>query len=122
MKNWYQNLIKKRPFLKFLGSKYTLVLLFFLSWILFFDESSYLDQRVLDKQINELEDNKQYYKNEIAKDKKKIKDLNQIGQIEKYAREQYFMKKDSEDIYIIENEKDKIKILILSESMQKQHN
>ncbi len=109
MKNWYQNLIKKRPFLKFLGSKYTLVLLFFLSWILFFDESSYLDQRVLDKQINDLEDNKQYYQNEIAKDKKKIKDLKQIGQIEKYAREQYFMKKDSEDIYIIENEKDKIK-------------
>ena len=109
MKNWYQNLIEKRPFLKFLGSKYTLVLLFFLAWILFFDNYSYLDHRVLDKQINELEDNKLYYQNEIAKDKKKIKELNHISQMEKYAREKYFMKKDSEDIYIIEVEKDKIK-------------
>ena len=109
MKNWYQNLIEKRPFLKFLGSKYTLVLLFFLAWILFFDNYSYLDHRVLDKQINELEDNKLYYQNEIAKDKKKIKELNHISQIKKYTREKYFMKKDSEDIYIIEVEKDKIK-------------
>ena len=109
MKNWYQKKNEKRPFLKFLGSKYTLVLLFFLAWILFFDNYSYLDHRVLDKQINELEDNKLYYQNEIAKDKKKIKELNHISQIEKYAREKYFMKKDSEDIYIIEVEKDKIK-------------
>ena len=109
MKNWYQNLIEKRPFLKFLGSKYTLVLLFFFFFLLFFDNYSYLDHRVLDKQINELEDNKLYYQNEIAKDKKKIKELNHISQIEKYAREKYFMKKDSEDIYIIEVEKDKIK-------------
>ena len=33
--------------------------------------------------------------------------------IEKYAREKYFMKKDSEDIYIIEFEEDKIKDSLL---------
>jgi cell division protein FtsB len=33
--------------------------------------------------------------------------------IEKYAREKYFMKKDSEDIYIIEYEEDKEKDSIL---------
>ena len=32
---------------------------------------------------------------------------------EKYAREKYFMKKDSEDIYIIEFEEDKIKDSLL---------
>ncbi|WP_395044808.1 septum formation initiator family protein [Flavobacterium sp.] len=109
MKNWYQNLISDYPFLKFLGSRYTLVLLFFIIWMLFLDNYSYLDHRVLNKEINELEDNKEYYKQEIEKDKKNIKNLNNPGQTERYAREKYFMKKDSEDIYIIDIEEDKLK-------------
>ncbi len=109
MKNWYQNLINDYPFLKFLGSRYTLVLLFFIIWMLFLDNYSYLDHRVLNKEINELEDNKEYYKQEIYKDKKSIKNLNNPGQTERYAREKYYMKKDSEDIYIIDIEEDRLK-------------
>lgn len=77
--------------------------------MLFLDNYSYIDSRVLDKEINELEDNKKYYQEEIAKDKQSIKNLNNPGQTEKYAREKYFMKKDSEDIYIIDIEEDRIK-------------
>jgi len=109
MKNWYQNLITNYPFLKFLGSRYTLVLIFFIVWMLFLDNQSYMDQRVLNKQIEELEDNKKYYQEEIAKDEKSIKDLKNPGQTERYAREKYFMKKDSEDIYIIDIEEDRVK-------------
>lgn len=109
MKNWYQNLISNYPFLKFLGSKYTLVSLFFIVWMLFLDNYSYLDHRILNTEINELEDNKKYYQEEIAKDEQSIKNLNNPGQTERYAREKYFMKKDSEDIYIIDIEEDRIK-------------
>lgn len=109
MKSWFQNLISKYPYLKFLGNRYVLVLLFFTIWILFLDNYSYLDHRFLNKQIDELEDNKKYYQDEIAKDEKSIKDLKNPGQIEKYAREKYYMKRDSEDIYIIDIEKDRIK-------------
>jgi cell division protein FtsB len=109
MKNWFQNLISDFPFLKFLGSKYTLVSLFFIVWMLFLDNYSYMDSRVLDKEINELEDNKKYYQEEIAKDEQSIKNLNNPGQTEKYAREKYYMKKESEDIYIIDIEEDRIK-------------
>lgn len=109
MKNWYQNLIKNYPFLKFLGSRYTLVLLPFIAWMLFLDNQSYMDQRVLNKQIDELEDNKKYYQEEIAKDEQSIKNLNNPGQTERYAREKYYMKKDSEDIYIIDIEEDRVK-------------
>ena len=109
MKNWYQNLVQKYPYLKFLGSRYTLVLLFFIVWMLFLDNQSYLDQRILNKQIDELEDNKTYYKEEIAKDQQSIKNLKNPGQTERYAREKYYMKRDSEDIYIIDIEDDKIK-------------
>ena len=104
MKKWFQNLISNYPFLKFLGSRYTLVLLFFIVWMLFLDNYSYFDHRILDQQINELEENKRYYQQEIAKDKQSIKNLNNPGQTERYAREKYYMKKDSEDIYIIDIE------------------
>lgn len=109
MKKWFQNLISNYPFLKFLGSRYTLVLLFFIVWMLFLDNYSYFDHRILDQQINELEENKRYYQDEIAKDEQSIKKLNNPGQTERYAREKYYMKKDSEDIYIIDIEEDREK-------------
>lgn len=94
---------------KFISNKYIWVLLFFASWMLFLDNYSYLDHRVLDKQIDELEDNKKYYLDEIKKDEENIKLLKNPDQVEKYAREKYYMKKDSEDIYIIEFEGDTVK-------------
>ena len=46
---------------------------------------------------------------EIKNDKRHIKELKNIEYVEKYAREKYYMKKDSEDIYIIEFEGDTVK-------------
>lgn len=77
--------------------------------MVFLDNYSYFDHRFLDTQIKSLEDNKKYYQDEILKDEKSIKALKNSGQIEKYARENYFMKKENEDIYIIEFEGDTIK-------------
>ena len=69
--------------------------------MIFLDNYSYFDHRILDQQIEDLEDNAAYYKEEIKKDKENIKQLKNPEQIEKYAREKYYMKKDSEDIFII---------------------
>jgi cell division protein DivIC len=109
MKNWYNNLITNYPFLKFIGNRYTIVLLFFIVWMLFLDNTSYLEHRVLNKQIDELENNKKYYQDEIKKDNKNIKNLKNPSQIEHYAREKYYMKRDSEDIYIIDYEEDELR-------------
>ena len=97
---------KDKPCSQFLSNKYVWVLLFFSGWMLFLDNYSYFDHRFLDQQIEELEDNKTYYQQEIKKDKENIKLLKNPYQIEKYAREKYYMKKDNEDIYIIEFEGD----------------
>ena len=102
------NPYKDKPWFKFLSNKYVWVLLFFVTWMIFLDNYSHFGHRVLDKQINELEDNANYYKEEIKKDQENIKQLKNSEQIEKYAREKYYMKKDSEDIYIIEFEGDTI--------------
>lgn len=72
--------------------------------MIFLDNYSYFDHRALDNEIQELEDNRDYYKQEIRNDNKNIKLLKNPEQIEKYAREKYYMKRDSEDIYIIEFE------------------
>jgi cell division protein FtsB len=103
-----KNSFKDKPWFKFLSNKYVWVLLFFSTWMIFLDNYSYFDHRVLDKQIKGLEDNATYYKEEIRKDQQKIKQLKNAAQVEKYAREKYYMKKDNEDIYIIEFEGDTI--------------
>lgn len=72
--------------------------------MLFIDSNSLLIHRELNQDITDLEDEKAYYKNEIEKDKKAIKELSTEDGIEKLAREKYYMKKENEDIYIIEYE------------------
>ena len=107
--SFFKNLTNTYPILKILGNRYVIVLVFFTVWMLFLDNTSYLEHRILNKQLNELEDNKKYYQDEIHKDDENIKLLKNPDQIEKYAREKYYMKRDSEDIYIIEFEGDSLK-------------
>lgn len=107
MKNRFLNIIAKFSFLKFLGNRYVIVLVLFLSWMLFLDNYSYLEHRILNNEIEELEKNEIYYINEIKSDSLKIKHLKNSDQTEKYAREKYFMKCENEDIYLIEYEEDK---------------
>jgi len=81
-----------------------IILVIFAIWMLFFDANSYLIHRELNKEMDDLEAEKEYYKNEIEKDKKAIQELSTDEGIEKLAREKYYMKKDNEEIYIIEYE------------------
>ena len=107
--SYIKKLTDAYPILKLLGNRYAIVLVFYTVWMLFLDNTSYIEHRILNKQLNELEDNKEYYQDEISKDDENIKLLKNPDQIEKYAREKYYMKRDSEDIYIIEFEGDSIK-------------
>lgn len=96
-----QNL-KKLKYLKLLKNPFFLVGLFFVIWISFFDSYSLLEHKVINKEIDKLEDSKKYFENEIDKDKKSIKGLKNGDATEKYAREKYYMKRANEDIFIIE--------------------
>ena len=81
-----------------------IILAVFALWMLFIDSNSLLIHHELNEDISDLEDEKEYYKNEIEKDNKAIKELSTDEGVEKLAREKYYMKKDNEDIYIIEYE------------------
>jgi len=58
----------------------------------------------LNQDLKKLDDEKNYYKQEIEKDLIEIKKLTSDQGLEKFAREEYHMKKSNEDIYIIEYE------------------
>lgn len=100
--NFIQRFKEKHPWFKYIYNRYVLVLLFFIIWMLFLDNYSYIEHRVLNKEIDEIKTNKEYYQDEIKRDCLEIKHLKNSDMIEKYAREKYYMKRDSEDIYIIE--------------------
>ena len=96
--------IKKNKWVRFLSNKYVLIFLLFLVWMIFFDTNSYFIHKELNDDINALEKSKTFYEEEIKKDKAFIEKMNDSDEIEKYAREKYFLKRENEDIYIIEHE------------------
>lgn len=93
---------KKNKAFKIVTNVYIIILTVFVVWMLFFDENSYLTHREFNKEINELTTWNNYHKQKIAEDKETIKKLQDSLELERYAREKYLMKKENEDIYIIE--------------------
>jgi cell division protein DivIC len=96
--------IFNNKYLKPFKNIYLLVLIVFVVWMLFFYAHSWLFHHELNSDIEELEYQKDHYRNEISKDDKAIKELSTEDGIERTARETYYMKKPNEDIYIIEYE------------------
>jgi len=83
---------------------FVLIFVVFAIWMLFFDTNSFLTHIELNNEMDDLESEKEYYKREIQKDKKEIENLSNDQGLEKFAREKYYMKRDNEEIYIIEYE------------------
>ena len=96
--------LKKKKWFGIMTNIYVLVLTAFVVWMLFFDTNSLLIHRELKKEIKNLEKTQDFLRNEIEKDKKIIKKLSDSSELEKFAREQYYLKKKNEEIYLIEYE------------------
>ena len=94
----------KKQIFKIFKNVFILISVVFAIWMLFFDTNSLLTHVELNRDIDDLEDENEYYKREIGKDKKEIETLSSDKGLEKFAREKYYMKRDKEEIYIIEYE------------------
>lgn len=78
--------------------------------MLFFDQRDIFYVREQKQKLKELENKKNYYRQEIEKAKKDLTDLqNNPAALEKFAREHYMMKKDGEDIFVVDVPSDSIK-------------
>ncbi len=94
--------LRENKLFRILSNKYVIILLLFVIWMIFFDENSFINHWELDKEIDNLENSNEYYRDQIEQDKKVIDNLNDPDSLEKYAREEYKMKKENEEIFLIE--------------------
>ena len=96
--------LRERPWFKWATNLYVLVLSAFLVWMVFFDQNSLLIHLELQREIQKLEQQQEFLREQIARDREVIETLSDPKQLEKFAREQYYLKKPDEEIYIIEYE------------------
>lgn len=97
--------------LSYLHNRYFLTLLGFIVWLSFFDRNDFINTYSYHKKLKSLLAEKVYYETEV---KRYTEDLNHLlsdpANMEKYAREKYYMKKDNEDVYVIIDEnREKVK-------------
>ena len=98
--------IKDTRVFKFVWNRYFVLTVAFAVWMIFFDQNSFFVHRELDKQIKLLEVDEQYYQEHLDTESEKLNQLNSNpAEIERIAREKHFLKKDDEDIFIIQQEK-----------------
>lgn len=90
-----------------LKNKYFLSASAFIVWILFFDPRDVFTQMEHRRELKELQVSRTWYQKEIAKESVEAEQLkSNPATIEKYARENYLMKRDNEDIFIIPEKPD----------------
>ena len=92
--------IEKIP--PFLRNKYLLTIIIFIAWLLLLDSNNLISRYKEMKSLWKLKSDREYYVLRIEEDKRKLYELKTDNQnLEKFAREQYRMKKPDEDLYII---------------------
>ena len=92
-----------RKLIRFLKNKYVLFTLIMASWILFFDRYNLLRRFNDLKVLHEAQAEKTDYDKKIEVSKAKDGLFSDKKKLEKFAREKYYMKKDSEDLFIVEH-------------------
>lgn len=81
---------------------YFLATVFFLVWMTFIDSNDLITRAKMVSKLRSLEREKEYYQEkivEVEKDRKELMTNKEL--LEKFAREKYLMKKESEDVFVI---------------------
>ncbi|MBD1366844.1 septum formation initiator family protein [Mucilaginibacter sp. ZT4R22] len=95
-----------KRFINLIKNKFFLVTVIFVVWMIFFDKNDLFSQYQYKQQLSKLEQERDFYKAETAKVNKDLDELtSDKAKLEKFAREKYLMKKENEDVFVIEREK-----------------
>jgi len=85
-----------------LKNKYIITSVFLIVWVLFFDKNDLRTLAKMKREVSQLQEEKDYYTREIAKIAFELSELTtNISALEKFARENYLMKKDNEEVFVI---------------------
>jgi cell division protein DivIC len=83
-------------------NKYILTIIIFFIWILLLDSNNLIARYKDMKELHKLKIDREYYIKRVEADRQKLHELKTDNHnLEKFAREQYHMKKADEDLYII---------------------
>ena len=83
-------------------NKYIVTTIVFFTWLIIFDKNNIVSQIELAHKYHQLQDYKKYYMRQINQDRKATQALlTNPDSLEKFAREKYIMKRDSEDVFLI---------------------
>jgi len=85
-----------------LRNKYFVVLVAFFAWMVFFDKQDIWTQWRLQRMVNRLEEDQTYYSKQVEQAELDREDIE--SNRERLAREQYYMKRPDEDVFIIVEE------------------
>lgn len=85
-----------------LQNKYLLTIAIFVIWLLLLDSNNLITRYKELRELHKLKTDKEYYIKRIESDRQKLHELRTDNHnLEKFAREQYLMKRPDEDLYII---------------------
>jgi cell division protein FtsB len=86
----------------FLRNKYLLTIIIFVVWVTLLDSNNLIARYKEMRELHKLKIDREYYLKRVEEDKRKLHELKTDNKnLEKFAREQYRMKKPDEDLYII---------------------
>ena len=87
----------------FLRNKYLLTLSVFVVWMIFFEKNDLFTQLERSNNLREIEESKAYFSQKITESKKFSQDIqSNAAAIEKFAREKYLMKRENEDLFLVQ--------------------
>jgi len=91
-----------KKLIKYSSNFYIVATLLFLFWITFIDSNNLVNHFRLSQKLYQLEDQKEFYlekKEKINAEREEL--LSNPELLEKFARERYLMKKQTEDLYVV---------------------
>lgn len=95
----------RQVFFRLLKNKYFSTSLAFLLWVGVFDENNLIERIHFTQQLRQIEKDKKYYEQQIEKDAARLRELQTNNEnLEKFAREQYLMHRNNEEVFVIVRE------------------
>ena len=96
-------MIKRIP--NWLKNRYAYSIVIFVIWVSFIDQNNVMTQYSYLSELKILKGEKEYFNEAIKKTSQELDDLTKNPKtLEKFARENYFMKKEDEEVFVFTTE------------------
>ncbi|CAN5548131.1 hypothetical protein BH11BAC1_BH11BAC1_05920 [soil metagenome] len=100
-KNIFQRTWIPEALKPFVYNRYMFTFLGFLVWLSFFDKHDFILQHSYRNKLSDLIHEREYYITQIEINKTDMKELfTNNRNLEKFAREKYYMKRDNEEVFV----------------------